>query len=236
MRKAAQYSLVIGIPVLGALWLVNSLADPAPSFKRRVHEAVDDFVATAAAKFKPVVIQPHRPATTRRFVHRPVTETKFDDAMDGDKHLRWTTIWGDRFAVASFPDAPPPLNFDTSVGEPPVPPTLTFDDTGDVSGSVSDFVSTSTPVCTPGSSDLICLVTECDQLTSATARCADEDKSARASVAAAPIAPPVGGGIGPIVGGGGRIGGVPEPSTWVMMIVSFALMGWLTLRRAAPRR
>jgi hypothetical protein len=50
--------------------------------------------------------------------------------------------------------------------------------------------------------------------------------------------PPVigGGGVGPIGGGGGSggglsVGGVPEPSTWMLMISGFALMTYLGWRR-----
>lgn len=62
-------------------------------------------------------------------------------------------------------------------------------------------------------------------------------------IGAAPVGG--GGGVGPIVGGGPGTGGgganlpvpaVPEPSTWLMMIIAFGLCGYMLRRQRRPRK
>lgn len=245
MRKAVQYPLAFGAPMLGMLLLIDTVAEPE-SLVRRARQMADD-LASAVTKVITKASYPHMPwppAVVAKL--KPIDP---DDVQKNDKHLFWRTVYDTNELHRVEADPPPAMNFNTSVAQPPLPPTVTFNDGGSSSGVGA--TDSTTPCMTamvggvcpvPCSSNDISLLCEEKKVDTAAADLSPAlQKLFGFDDPGAPVIgdPPHVGGIGGFAGGGGGGPGgggtIPEPSTWVMLIFGFGLMAWMSRRSIARR-
>ena len=245
MKRWARHSLALGLPMLGMLWLVESVAEPGKQPLRRAHEVVDDLITLVADQVRPAAVLPRHPTSKGHMALRKRTaKEKLADAQDGDKHLKWTWKFDGVDGYRSDPDAPN-WSFNYYIAQRPFFPF--FGDSGGGGdseavkplGEVDDTCMTKladgmcAAPCLPtdvfcdiekksdpmvgGGSDLLPIPTE---------------KTGNPPIISDPI---VSGGIGG--GAGGGVGGlgapVPEPSTWAMMILGFGGLVWMGWRHGS---
>lgn len=239
MQRWKRNSLILGLPMLGIFCLVESVAEPGKPLKQ-VHKAVDDLISLVADT-KPNIFLPRHPQSKGHMAIRKRTAAeKLADARDGDKHLRWTSIFAGVYdGNKEWGDAPQ-WSFNYYVAQRPMPPMFfTYDDPVESGGSEGGVNADCAKKLSDGLCATPCALTDilCDENKKNDPMIAGgsslptipDEKIGSPPIISDPI---VSGGIGG--GAGGGVGGlgapVPEPSTWVMLVIGFSLLAFFGAR------